>query len=236
MPIVQRTVPARLTLRLAQAVQTSATAPTQAAGGISFVVPGGASTNDPGDGIWATWALRDIAGRRCKTGTTQPFDVFAALMWLQEVTPPGLTDQAYIAMGLCTGSNLNGSVNGYFGAITYAGGIRTARAGVLASGVASHTDDSSAQGDLRQVQVDNAYQFGAQYSTVQVVGLTAAGSNIFGNFDTVSRAAAAAFNSAGADPHIFLAAGRTSNQAGSVTVVSRGLYSAVAAGKLPSVP
>jgi hypothetical protein len=223
-------------LNVGRAALTSGTAPVQLATGIRFDVPGGAATPDPGDGIWATWPLIDVLGRRCKTGTVQPFDVFQALLWLQEITPPLLTDQAYIAMGLCTGPNLAGAVNGYFGAITYAGGIRTARAGVLAAGTATHTDDASPQGDLRQVQIDNAYSFGGQFSTVQVVGLAASGSNIFGNFDTVSRAAAAAFGAAGADPHVFMAAGRTSNQAGTVQATARGLYSALAAGKIPAVP
>lgn len=223
-------------LNVGRAAATSTTPPVQLATGIRFDIPGGTATNDPGDGIWATWPLIDVLGRRCKTGTVQPFDVFQALLWLQEITPPGLTDQAYISMGVVTGPNLAGAVNGWFGAITYAGGIRTARAGVIAAGVASHTDDASPQGDLRQVQIDNAYQFGAQFSTVQVVGLTAAGANIFGNFDTISRAATAAFGAAGADPHVFLAAGRTSNQAGTVQATARGLYSALACGKIPTVP
>ena len=237
--VVQRSSRApvdKLVLNVGRAAATSTTPPVQVAGGIRFDVPGGASTPDPGDGIWATWPLIDVMGRRCKTGTVQPFDIFQALLWLQEITPPLLTDQAYMAMGVVTGSNLAGAVNGWFGAITYAGGIRTARAGVLATGTASVTDDASPQGDLRQVQIDNAYSFGGQFSTVQVVGLTGAGLNVFGNFDTVSRAAAASFGAAGADPHVFLAAGRTSNQAGTVQLTARGLYAALASGKIPTVP
>lgn len=236
MPVKSTNTPRRRIPLLSEAAATSTTPPVQVGDALTFTVPGGASTPDPGDGIWATWPLLDVLGRRCKTGTVQPFDVFQALLWLQEITPPALTANAYIAAGIITGSNLAGAINGYYGGIVYAGSIRTARAGVLATGTATNTDDASPQGDLRQVMIDNAYSFGGQLSTVQVVGLNSAGENIFGNFDTVSRAAAAALGAAGADPHLFIAAGRTANTAGAIDVTARLVYSALDMGKLPTIP
>lgn len=221
-------------LRVADAAAKSATPPVDTATGISFTIPGGATTTDPGDGIWASWPLFDIIGRRCRAGTVQPYDLFEAMLYLQEVTAPSLTSDSWVGIGISNRAEIDGAVNAYFGAIKYASSVRGARAGGISAGTASITDDASPDGAMRQIQVDSAYSFGGQFGTVFVTGLTAGGLNIFGNFDTASRGVNASMVVAPADPHVFIAAGRTAATAGEVTLVARPLYQALAFGKIPT--
>lgn len=219
-------------ISLANAVNASAVPPVDLGGSnFQFDVPAGAASTNPADGVWATWALEDVLGQLCTTGTVQPFGLFLWAGRVEEVTPPALPSSIYVAIGICNSSTLVGAYNSLFGGWTYTTGTRTARAGGGNTAPAI-TDDASPQGDMRQALITSTYSFLGQFGTVWTTGATAAGLNIFGAFDGTSRIVNAAFGAAPASPHLFIAAGRTGATVGTISTTARMRYSALQMGTL----
>lgn len=113
-------------------IATSATAPTITGSTISATIPGGASTPDPGDAIWAVFEYRDATGQQMRTGDgVNPLMTFR----LEEVTVPSLTSQSYVVMGLCNAADLNSSA--YMWGFNYASSNKTGGAKRINSGTVS---------------------------------------------------------------------------------------------------
>jgi len=208
---------------LADAAMVSSTPPVAVDGGISFTLPGGVATPDPGSGVWATWRLIDVLGHAVDVGLVSPYTVFTSVADLLEVLAPSLTSDSYVSCGICNNPDLDAAtVEGIGGAIVYTGGTRVSRVMEIINGVVTILDDASPTGSMRRLMTSFAWQRPSIPGTVEVGGMNAAGSFTF--YDGTKRTAG---TKQIGEQYFWIAAGRTAATAGVVTLEARAKHTTI---------
>lgn len=145
--------------------------------------PGAPAPTDPGEACGWSWPASNIFGRRL-TGA-QLFQLFVQT-W--ELTPPVLTDDTYVFLGLANENTANSAtVDGFYCTVGYpAAGVRRAGVITILNGVATVSVDAAPAGLLRRLKLSAAHaSLGTAHYWSRLVasGLTDAGAPIGGAGD-----------------------------------------------------